>query len=176
MADHIDDGQASAARASRSHADRGAARHDGRELADGDIRARVQQVSIRQQRFERYLAGQLGVDHAGLQTMDHLVSTGPTTPTQLAETIEVSTAAMTLVLNRLEAAGHVRRDRHPSDGRKLVVTAEQDSIGQARQLVWPLIDGVEQLIASMEPVHRQIVADFLDGLIRIYDQATPDRR
>ncbi|WP_439693140.1 MarR family winged helix-turn-helix transcriptional regulator [Curtobacterium sp. SP.BCo] len=137
-----------------------------------DIRSRVRQVTVRQQRFERHLARRLEVDTAGLAAMDHLIEDGPATPTELAHRLEVSTAAMTLVLNRLESAGHVRRDRHPSDGRKLVVTAVDRSSDRAYDLVQPLIDGIETLVDGMDARQRAAVATFLDGLIRVYDDAT----
>ncbi|MFI7546952.1 MarR family winged helix-turn-helix transcriptional regulator [Actinoplanes sp. NPDC049599] len=155
-------------------ADRAAARRDGRPLPEGDIRARVQQLHIRQQRFERHLAKLLGVDHAGLAAMDHLISTGPATPTELARRVDISTAAMTLVLNRLEYAGHLRRNRHPSDGRKLVVTADEHSVEQVHAAVLPMIDGVESVIATMDDAERRAVAGFLDRLIALYDGATAD--
>jgi len=142
------------------------------DLPPDDIRARVRQVTVRQQRFERHLARALEVDAAGLAAMDHLIETGPATPTELAHRLEVSTAAMTLVLNRLEAAGHVRRDRHPSDGRKLVVTAVDRSSDRAYDLVQPLIDGIEDLVAGMDAGQRAAVETFLDRLIAIYDDAT----
>lgn len=151
--------------------DREAARRDGRALPEDDIRARVQQVTVRQQEFERHLAGQLGVDAAGLAAMDHLISTGPATPTELARRLEISTAAMTLVLNRLETQEHVRRERHPFDGRKLVVTAAQASADLAHRHVLPMIEGVEELIESLDEQERATVQRFLDGLIAVYDDA-----
>ncbi len=153
--------------------DRTRARRDGRELPADDIRARVQQVAVRQQRFERHLAERLGVDRAGLDAMDHLITTGPATPSELARRVEVSTAAMTLVLNRLESAGHVRRERHPSDGRKLIVTAEQASADRAYEQVLPMIDGVEHLHDGKVEAERAVVQGFLDRLIAVYDDATP---
>lgn len=156
--------------------DRQAARRDGRALADDDIRARVQQIGVRQQRFERHLASELDVDAAGLEAMDHLISAGPTTPTELARRLDISTAATTLVLNRLETAGHIHRDRHPTDGRKLIVTADERSADAAHSRVLPLIDGVEQLVDTMTPAERATVQTFLDRLIAIYDEAMPRPR
>ena len=151
--------------------DREAARRDGRPLPDDDIRARVQQVGVRQQRFERHLARALDVDTAGLEAMDHLITHGRSTPTELARRLEISTAAMTLVLNRLESAGHVTRERHPSDGRKLVVTAAERSSDRAYDLVLPLIEGIEDVVADMDDNERATVQAFLDRLIGIYDDA-----
>lgn len=151
------------------------ARRDGSGGTGGDIRAKVQQITIRQQRFEQHLAAELDVDRAGLEAMDHLMTTGPATPTELARLLGISTAAMTLVLNRLESAGHLRRDPHPSDRRKLVVTASDETSRRAHGYVAPLIRGVESLIDSLEETERAVVEEFLDGLLAAYDEATPGR-
>lgn len=148
-------------------------RHHSGEIDESDIRTRVQQLTMRQQRFERSIAKQLDLDASGLEVLDHLISRGPTTPTELAHRVEISTAAMTLVLNRLEDRGHVRRDRHPSDGRKLIVTASEDAATEAERLVEPLIGEVEAQIAAMTEEERATVAKFLDDLIRAYDRSTP---
>lgn len=145
---------------------------DEESIDESDIRGRVQQLTMRQQRFERSIAKQLELDAAGLEVLDHLISRGPTTPTELAHRVEISTAAMTLVLNRLEDRGHVRRERHPSDGRKLIVTASDDAATEAENLVAPLIREVEAQIAAMSDADRATVATFLDDLIRAYDRST----
>ncbi|MGN7860781.1 MarR family winged helix-turn-helix transcriptional regulator [Microbacterium sp. 22303] len=151
-----------------------ARRHEAGSAAEQDIRARVQQLTMRQQRFERAIAKRLELDAVGLEALDHLISGGPTTPTELAHRVEVSTAAMTLVLNRLEDRGHVRRERHPSDGRKLIVTASDEAATAARQLVAPLIVAVEGVIAAMSDGERAVVSRFLDELVDAYDRSTPD--
>ena len=141
-----------------------------------DIRARVQQLTMRQQRFERSLAKRLAIDAHGLEAMDNLIALGPLTPTELAHRLDISTAAMTLVLNRLEDAGHIRRERHPNDGRKLLVIANDESADQAQNMVLPLVEGVEALIASMSASEREIASRFVDELIRLYDESTPATR
>jgi DNA-binding MarR family transcriptional regulator len=156
-------------------ATRAAARRDGSDGTGGDLRAKVQQIAIRQQRFEQHLAAELNVDRAGLEAMDHLMTTGPATPTELARLLGISTAAMTLVLNRLESAGHLRRDPHPSDRRKLIITASDETSHRAYGHVAPLIQGVESLIDSLKESERVVVEKFLDGLLTAYDEVTPER-
>lgn len=131
---------------------------------------------MRQQRFERSLAKRLAIDAHGLEAMDNLIALGPLTPTELAHRLDISTAAMTLVLNRLEDAGHIRRERHPNDGRKLLVIASEASADQAQNMVLPLVEGVEALIASMSTFEREIASRFVDELIRLYDESTPATR
>ena len=55
-----------------------------------------------------------------LQCLAILTSAGPVTAGQLAETMGLTTGAVTGVINRLERAGYVLR-RHPADGRRVVV-------------------------------------------------------
>lgn len=147
------------------------ARRSDAPLGDDDLRARVQRVALRQQQFEKHVAAALAVDAPGLEAMDHLISTGPATPTELARRLGISTAAMTLVLHRLENAGHIRRERHPHDGRKLVVTPVDGSRDRARELVTPLIEGVETVVRAMDTAERATVQRFLDRLIDAYDDA-----
>jgi DNA-binding MarR family transcriptional regulator len=56
-----------------------------------------------------------------MQVVDILAITGPTTAGQLADLTGLTTGAITGMLNRLEEAGLVRRERDPSDGRRVIV-------------------------------------------------------
>src|SRR3954470_18923323 len=95
------------------------------------IRDRLRQMSAEQQDFARLMAAHLGVDAAGLAAMYLLSSGGPATPTEGARALKISTAATTLVLNRLESAGHVHREPHPTDRRKVVVVPSPASVDTA---------------------------------------------
>lgn len=148
------------------------ARRDGRPLPAHDLRARVQQVAVRQEAFERYLSRELGVDTHGLRAMDHLLTAEASSPTEIAEQLGISTAAASLVVQRLEAAGHLRRSRHPDDGRKVVLTPDPGTAERAAALVAPLIAGVETVIDAMSREDQQVVQAFLDRLLRVYDDST----
>ena len=133
------------------------------------IADQLEGMTRRQQQFERRLAAGLQVDGPGLATMDHLMRSGSATPTELARSVQVSTAAMTLVLDRLEAAGHVSREPHPTDRRKVMVTPAPASVDAAEDLVAPLIGGVEDLVSSLSEADRAVVAAFLAGINELYD-------
>jgi DNA-binding MarR family transcriptional regulator len=139
--------------------------------ATEDLSDRLRSLTTRQQRFERSLARQLAVDAAGLAAMEHLVTNGPATPTELAHHLDISTAATTLVVDRLASAGHVTRQAHPSDGRKVVVTAASSSAEAAYGHVALLLERIEQLDASMSVDERTTVARFLERIVDIYDEA-----
>ena len=154
-----------------SPTDRARERLDGTPLRDHDLRSRLQQLGVRHRHLEKRLAGALRTDVSGLEVMDHLIALGPTTPSTLASRLGTSTAAMSLVLNRLEDAGHITRERHPVDGRKLVVTASSASTDRVWALISPQTDAIDRLIARYTPEQQDLVEGFLDAVLALYDDA-----
>lgn len=71
--------------------------------------------------FFRAGAGRTGMAVTDMQVIDILDSTGPMTAGQLADLTGLTTGAITGMLNRLEEAGLVRRERDPNDGRRVIV-------------------------------------------------------
>jgi DNA-binding MarR family transcriptional regulator len=138
---------------------------------DDDLRDRLRVLTTQQQQFERNLARRLAVDAAGLAAMERLVSDGPATPTELAQHLEISTAATTLVVERLAAAGHVTREPHPSDGRKVIVRAAPRSAEAAYGHVALLLERTAELDESLSPADRATVTSFLDRIVEIYEEA-----
>ncbi|WP_405779038.1 MarR family winged helix-turn-helix transcriptional regulator [Streptomyces sp. NBC_00859] len=137
----------------------------------GDIREQLRMLTLKQQRFERYLSRRLQVDPAGLAVMDHLVHVGPTTPTDLARRLDASTAATTLVIDRLVAGGHATRQPHPTDRRKVIITPAGDWEATAYEHVAPLIQGVTAATEALAPEERATVAAFLQRIADVYDEA-----
>jgi DNA-binding MarR family transcriptional regulator len=61
-----------------------------------------------------------------MQVIDVLHLTGPMTAGQLADLTGLTTGAITGMINRLEEAGLVRRERDPNDGRRVIVRLVTD--------------------------------------------------
>lgn len=129
------------------------------------------QLLDRQLRFRRHVQEELGVDSAGLTAMIHLAGAGSDTPTAIAANLERSTAATSLVLNRLENAGHISRQPHPSDRRKVVVVPAPASLVTAYKTANPVMVGIDQRAAALTPAEQSTVAGFLHSLVGLYEDA-----
>jgi|SRR5438270_2228152 len=66
----------------------------------------------------------VGINSTDLGALCLLLRRGPTPAGQLAELTGVTTGAVTGVVDRLEKAGFVRREAHPTDRRKVIVTPD----------------------------------------------------
>lgn len=78
--------------------------------------------------FGQRVADKLGLHATDMQFLNLLDLLGPMTPGALAQCSGLSSGGVTVVLDRLERAGYVRRSAHPEDRRSVLV-----SIVPARQ-------------------------------------------
>jgi len=83
--------------------------------------------------FFRAAAARTGKTITDMQVLNILHTTGPTIAGNLAELTGLTTGATTGLLNRLEEAGLVRRERDPEDGRRIIVQIERDK-GDVREI------------------------------------------
>jgi len=76
----------------------------------------------------------LGLTHAGLVAL-HLLDDGALAQADLARAARVEAQTMSRTLERLERAGHVRREAHPTDRRRVLVARTPDgdaALGRAQ--------------------------------------------
>lgn len=78
--------------------------------------------------YSHQVAERLGLGPSDAQFMTLLDVHGSLTPGRLAELTGLKTGTVTGVLDRLENAGFVRRDRDPGDRRKVIVSVHQAQI------------------------------------------------
>ncbi len=90
--------------------------------------------------FFRAAATRIGMTVTDTQVIDILESTGLSTAGQLADLTGLTTGAITGMLNRLEEAGLVRRERDPNDGRKVIVRLEREK--NERQQIDPIFNAL----------------------------------
>src|SRR5699024_8750166 len=79
------------------------------------------------------------------------------TPGAIAQTLGISSASTTKLLDRLEAAGHVRRSRHPSDRRALVITIAPATRAEAMRTVGTTQARRVDAARGLLPAEREVV-------------------
>ena len=108
----------------------------------------------------------LGVSAADGQFMTLLEFQGPLSPGELARLSGLSTGTVTGVIDRLERAGLVRRTRHPSDRRKVVVSLDADRIErELGPLYAPQATRLAEVVTSYTPEQLEVIAQFLERVV-----------
>lgn len=118
--------------------------------------------------FERSLGEELAVNPTDLSAMQHLIVAGPLSPTGLAERLQLSSAAVTSVVDRLEALGHVHRSPNPDDRRGTLVVPEPASIGRAMGRIVPMVSAVDQAIHAFDDAEKEVITRYLSRVVEAY--------
>jgi DNA-binding MarR family transcriptional regulator len=92
--------------------------------------------------FFRAAAGQIGMTVTDMHVLDLLENSGPMTAGQIADLTGLTTGAITGMLNRLEEAGRVRRERDPDDARRVIVRLESGK--DDRREIGPIFASLEK--------------------------------
>jgi DNA-binding MarR family transcriptional regulator len=98
-----------------------------------------------------------------LQVIDVLDSSGPMTAGQLADLTGLTTGAITGMLNRLEDAGLVLRERDPEDGRRVIVQLAQskDDMREVGSIFSTLAQAWEDMASRYGDEQLAVLLDLL---------------
>lgn len=86
------------------------------------------------------------------------------TPGVMAESLGISSASTTKLIDRLERAGHVRRGPHPSDRRAIVVSIEPSTRAAALRTVGAQQARRVNAVRRLDPQEREAVTRFLEDM------------
>lgn len=99
-------------------------------------------------RQQQVAAAGVAVTPQALQVLERTVDTGPTTPGQLSDQLDLDPAVATRLLRQLEEGGLVSRTRSSHDGRVSTVEATPagaEAMGRVRDVIW---DQVRRTLAG----------------------------
>jgi DNA-binding MarR family transcriptional regulator len=130
----------------------------------------VRELAAQMDRLDQAAADHLGVGRTDLRGLEVLERRGQAmTIGQIAEELNLTTGAATLLIDRLEQVGYVERHRDGADRRKVYVHVT--SVLQQRTAA--LFSGVGRattgLTRSYSAQRLQVIEDFLGQLISVFE-------
>ncbi|WP_108252240.1 MarR family winged helix-turn-helix transcriptional regulator [Planctomonas deserti] len=96
------------------------------------------------------------------------------TAKDLARRLEVSSASVTALIDRLVRSEHVRRDPHPTDRRSVIIVPTHDTDTEVRDTLGRMHDVMMEQAEALTPEEARVVERFLRGMagaLRAVDQA-----
>ncbi|WP_026931651.1 MarR family winged helix-turn-helix transcriptional regulator [Glycomyces tenuis] len=128
----------------------------------GEVTDRLRELTVQLSLLNHQIAGLLGLQDVDLDCLDIISREGPLTPGTLARQAGLHPATTTGVLDRLERAGRVRRERVPSDRRAVHVQAVPGrGDEEILALYGPMITRLGEICADFTDTELATVADFL---------------
>lgn len=121
------------------------------------------------------VAERLGMGHSEALAMARLAMDDSQGPSDLARRLHLTTGAMTAVLDRLAERGHVAREPHAADHRKVSLRLTESARHAARSELGPMVDEIVALGERLSPRERAVAGRFLDELTTIVARAAGAR-
>src|SRR5215470_2869449 len=128
--------------------------------------------AIRTAAYDEALADRLGLNPTDLRCLELVIAEPGATAGRLAERADLTTGAVTGVLDRLERAGFVRRRPDPADRRSVTITPVEARANELRDGVEPLRRAIGAALDGVSPHERTAVLGFLDAARAAVDEET----
>ena len=110
------------------------------------------------------MARRMGVNVSDMTAILWLSEHGPVGGAELARRLGISTAATTVLVDRLERAGHVERVRNTVDRRRVTLTETSEARAAALRAWLPAIQEIDEVSRSLSEPERAFALDLLSRL------------
>jgi DNA-binding MarR family transcriptional regulator len=110
--------------------------------------------------FGQTVANVAGISGSDLECLDFLNLEGRVTAGRLAEVTGLTTGAITGVVDRLEKAGFVRRERDETDRRKVFIATVPENVAQIGRYYVPMQAAMHKVWSSYSEAELHLLLRF----------------
>jgi DNA-binding MarR family transcriptional regulator len=111
--------------------------------------------------FGQTVASRVGISSSDLECLDFLIIDGRVTAGRLAELTGLTTGAITGVIDRLEKAGLVRRERDDEDRRKVFIAIVPENVAKVGRFYEHLQRGMQELWETYSDAELRLMLRFM---------------
>ncbi|WP_243298448.1 MarR family transcriptional regulator [Bacillus litorisediminis] len=135
--------------------------HSHRELI-GTISQLLRNQSTATIFLHQAIAERLGINPTDHKCMELLLKYGSMTAGELAVKSNLTTGAITGVIDRLEKANYVRRVKDPNDRRRFIIEIVPDCLPAFEQLFQSIGEETASLLNSYSDHELMVIRDFIE--------------
>jgi DNA-binding MarR family transcriptional regulator len=130
----------------------------------------LRKLTTRSVLFQQIAAQSLGVVHTDFKTADILNETGPLTAGELSKITGLSTGSVTALIDRLEHAGYVRREKDPNDRRRVIIVPVKENQHCIKEHYAPLNQSMMELCGQYNEEEMSLIIGFIDKTIAVHEK------
>lgn len=129
----------------------------------------VRNLGTRVVLFQQKIAEILDVYTHDFTSINVLSETGPITAGELSKRIGLTTGSVTALVDRLEKAGFVRREKHPEDRRSIIIVPQYETKNEVKAAYFQLNNKMLELSDKYTEKERELIKSFLKDTVEILD-------
>ena len=138
--------------------------------------ASLQRFGLERDRMRAALASDTGISATDLDALEHLEADGPLTQRQLGERLSLTSGAITMLVDRLEHAGWVRRRPHPTDRRYVLVELSEQALERTPAALAAYHARIRAIASKVPAGHRDAIRSFLQAAADAASAAAAEMR
>jgi DNA-binding MarR family transcriptional regulator len=141
------------------------------------IVASLHRFALERDRMRAAVAHAAGISATDLDALEHLEADGPLTQRELGERLSLTSGAVTMLVDRLERLGWVRRGPHPSDRRYVLLELSAQAFERTPAELATYHKKMRALAAGLSRERGEAVRSFLtaaaEAVARVADEVGP---
>src|ERR1700712_4410979 len=122
-----------------------------------DLENAMRRSSAQGTMFSQTVADRAGISSSDLECLDFLNLEGRVTAGRLAEVTGLTTGAITGVVDRLEKAGLVRRERDETDRRKVFIATVPENVAKIGRFYVPMQAAMQKLWSAYSDAELKLL-------------------
>jgi len=119
------------------------------------------------------IAHRLDLNPSEVDAMEHIMGE-PVGPVELSRRLHMTSASATVLVDRLEQAGHAVREPDPDDGRRRVVRPTTQGTDAVFAQIGPLVADLVAAEDGLTARERATVVRYLKRVLEVLDQHTTE--
>ena len=142
-----------------------------------EVRAVLRRLALQHNRWIDALCRHVGISRSDYDALEALDEHGSLTPSELGRLLNLTSGAVTALIDRLEKLGWASRNRHPDDRRKVIVTLTHDAWQIGQDDLKPYHQAIDTAVRHHNKDERALIVGFLEALAnKIARIPTPHQR
>jgi DNA-binding MarR family transcriptional regulator len=115
---------------------------------------------------------QVGLRDVEMKALDVLMRDGAMSAKALGQRLGMHPATMTGILDKLEKAGWVTRERDPDDRRVVLIQPVRERVGEIVRLFAGMNSNAAQMLDRYDTAQLETIADFLSSVVKMAKDAS----
>jgi DNA-binding MarR family transcriptional regulator len=142
------------------------------QVSNKNLSSLVQKQTRTSALFIHVIAQQMNLQFTDIHCLNFLINNGPATAGQIATITNLTTGAVTAMIDRLERANFIQREPDECDRRKIIITLKSDNFIKSNIANNFFDKKVKKLLSTYSKSEQKVIAKWNEDITQLLQNET----